>query len=297
VYGRNIHYKACGYFKGFFKFRYKCRVTDTATGISTSVKGYKSGKGAVEHAVKNLIMILIQRGIIPPPPSSAPSLITTADEPDADDVNEAVDDADMSGLSHDKPAAPAVGSIFCQEGDTQVLSRAIHYKVCGYFKGFFLWRYKCTATDVATGISAESKDHESAGGAVEHAVKNLITTLVSRGIIPPPPGALTITEVKTDAKLKSTGNPLCQDGNTQVYGRDIHFHACGHFQGAFQWRYKATATDVASGVSASVDGYKSGQGAVEHAVQSLFATLVQRGIIPLPPSTATDLPASEGHGL
>jgi len=263
------------------------------------VKGFKSGKGAVEHAVQKLIMTLVARGIIPPPPASAPPLITTGDAADADDVNDAVDDAaDMSPeIYHDKPAAPQTQGVFCQEGDVQMVGRNIHYKVCGYFKGFFQWRYKCTATDTATGITGESRDHESAQGAVEHAVKNLITTLVTRGIIPPPPSAINQLHVSDVKALKAgaTGG-LCQDGNSQVYGRDIHFHACGHFKGFLKWRYKATATDVATGISESVDGYKSGKGAVEHAVQALFTTLISRGIIPPPPSTAADLPAGDVDG-
>ena len=85
-----------------------------------------------------------------------------------------------------EPPELQAASTFCQGGDTQVYHRQIHYKACAYFKGLFRLRYKCTATDVATGISAESSDYKSGQGAVENAVQLLIQTLVERGIIPPP---------------------------------------------------------------------------------------------------------------
>ena len=75
---------------------------------------------------------------------------------------------------------------FCQDGNTEVHGRAIHYKVCAYFSGFYRLRYKCRATDVATGISVEVKEFKSGQGAVEHAIQLLIQTLVERGIISPP---------------------------------------------------------------------------------------------------------------
>ena len=87
----------------------------------------------------------------------------------------------------DDPSLPQqLQSGFCQSGDTIVYGRQIHYKACSYFKGFFRLRYKCTATDVATGISVEARGYQSGKGAVEAAVQELIKTLVQRGIIPPP---------------------------------------------------------------------------------------------------------------
>jgi hypothetical protein len=74
-----------------------------------------------------------------------------------------------------------------------------------------------------------------------------------------------------------------KSGNIVVYGRAVHWSASGYLKG-LSWRYKATATDTATGNKGSASGLKSGQGAVEHATKNLFQVLIAKGIIPPPPA-------------
>jgi len=72
-----------------------------------------------------------------------------------------------------------------------------------------------------------------------------------------------------------------KSGDTVVYGRTIHWKATGYLKG-LSWRYKCDARDVATGVSAHVSGYKSGQGAVENATKEVFQKLIAGGYITIP---------------
>jgi len=65
VYGRQIHWKASGYLK-FINWRYKATARDKATGVTGGSSNFKSGKGAVEAAVKDLFNKLIAGGYIKP---------------------------------------------------------------------------------------------------------------------------------------------------------------------------------------------------------------------------------------
>jgi len=73
-----------------------------------------------------------------------------------------------------------------------------------------------------------------------------------------------------------------KSGDQVVYGKTIHWKATGYLKG-LSWRYKATATDAITKVSASVSGYKSGQGAVENAIKEVFQKLIAGGYITIPP--------------
>jgi len=66
VLGRTVRFKVSGYLKGL-KWRYRATVTDATTGISGSSSNLKSGKGAVETAVKDCFAKLVAAGLIPIP--------------------------------------------------------------------------------------------------------------------------------------------------------------------------------------------------------------------------------------
>ena len=64
----------------------------------------------------------------------------------------------------------------------------------------------------------------------------------------------------------------CGD-NTQVIGNcTVDLHICGCLEN-FEWKYKCTATDTKSGISASAAWYDSDTGAGQHAIQMLFYKL------------------------
>jgi len=335
VYGRLVHYHACAYFRGFFKLRYKCRATDVATGIQASASGYKSGKGAVEHAITNLFTTLVQRGIIPPPPGTARSSGTDTEIVHVDlgeEANEQLssnfDDASDEEVPEMLPpvsigegvVSPVPMGGFCKDGNVEVDGRNIRWHACLYIKGFFLVRYKAIATDVATGIRGPYvRGFKSGKGAVEHAVAGLFVELVTQGVIPPPPippqsadytgrlGAAAEQEIAqlpsndetdngvVDPEEPATSSPVpmggfCQDGDTNVYNRAIHYHVCAYIHGFFKLRYKCTSRDVATGITGYSSGHHSGQGAVEHSVQNLIENLVRAGVIPPPPQAANGQP-------
>jgi len=190
VYGRQIHWKASGYFRGLH-WRYKATATDKATGVQGSASNYKSGKGAVEHATKDLFEKLIAGGYIPigvavarsvaaassSPKGSSGPVATSSDEP-APDATVSSFWTMPEGLSDER-----LQGVTSESGDIVVYGRQIHWTASGYFRGLH-WRYKATATDKATGVQGSASNFKSGKGAVEAATKDLFEKLIAGGYIP-----------------------------------------------------------------------------------------------------------------
>eukprot|EP00823_Brevimastigomonas_motovehiculus_P009238 TRINITY_DN8901_c0_g1_i1.p1 TRINITY_DN8901_c0_g1~~TRINITY_DN8901_c0_g1_i1.p1 ORF type:complete len:192 (-),score=27.71 TRINITY_DN8901_c0_g1_i1:436-1011(-) len=65
----------------------------------------------------------------------------------------------------------------------------------------------------------------------------------------------------------------CKKKDEPVANCTVHYDVCGCLHHLTEWRYKASATEVHCGVSGSADGFKSGEGAAEHATWDLFQKL------------------------
>lgn len=73
---------------------------------------------------------------------------------------------------------------------------------------------------------------------------------------------------------------LSEEGTVEAYGRTIHFETRPKSHGfPPKLRYYCKVRDVASGINARADNYKSKRGAQEHAVKHLADQLAAAGII------------------
>jgi len=292
VYGRAIHYCASAYRKGL-TLRYKADATDKATGIKGSASGTKSGQGAVEHATQDLFQKLIKAGIVVPP-TPKDGATPQADGGSTEDYHFVPDGIDWQAES----------DLFGKSGNTIVCGRNIHWSAGAYYKFPLSIKYKCDAKDTASGISSGVRGKSKGEDACKEAIKNVMTQVVQRGLPLDPTkncprskvagdnGFNTLGETVMSAPMEEEADPqptavvqglASKSGDITVYGRAIHWTASGYLKG-LSWRYKATATDKATGIKGSASGLKSGKGAVEHATQNLFQTLIARGIIPPPPA-------------
>jgi len=277
VLGRKIHWKASAYVSKL-KLKYKATATDVATGISNSASGFKSGKGAVEHAVEGLVRILIEKGIIVVPSSPVEYKF----------VPEGVSATEETELTAGK------------SGDVRVCGRPIHWTGSAYYKFPLSIRYKCSAKDTGSGVSVSKKGYKKAEQCVKDAISEVIMADAQKGVPIDPTdncgnslstnsfefaGGMIISAAVPmgEEEIESTLG-ASKSGDIEVLGRKIHWKASGYLKG-LKWRYKATATDKATGIAKSASGFKSGKGAVEHAVEALIRDLIEKGIIPVPPST------------
>jgi hypothetical protein len=334
VCGRNIHWAAGGYYKFPLSIRYKCDARDTASGVTFGTRGHKNGEDACKEAIKQVIMIDMQRGVPLNPNVNCPKS-KVASEKAFNAIGDTVVSAPLE-FEGEEETVPVLGG--SKSGDIDVYGRKVHWSASGYLKGLS-WRYKATAKDVASGVTGSASGLKSGQGAVEHAVQALFQNLIAQRIIPAPPAQKTESDVDVtvmptvvDAILEDvedgsqhseldlqfaddenvefdettmaegavavldaeseeddTVDPpmmlkglFSKEGDTTVYGRVIHYKGSGYLKG-LSWRYKASATDKATGISASSSGFKSGEGAVKDAITKVFQTLAARGIFPPKP--------------
>jgi hypothetical protein len=175
--------------------------------------------------------------------------------------------------------------------DVSMFGRSIGLSCTASLVGVEL-QYTCVAKDAASGTIQTAAGYSTSQGATENAVNSLMVSLTASSIVTPPEETkesemlLTLTEAdltgedeeNPDLAEKSLLGSSCKGGSTVVYGRTINFNGCGYMKG-LSLRYKATATDAATGIQGSASGLKSGKGAVEHAIEELFKQLVARGVV------------------
>lgn len=281
VYGRRIRWKASSYISKF-KLKWRAVATDIATGISDDAGGRSSPKGAVEAAVENLFRILIEKGIV---------VVPTGPE-QHDFVPEGVSPTEETELTAGK------------SGNVRVCGRPIHYTGKVYYKFPLSLRYKCTAKDTGSGISVSKKGYKKGEAACKAAIAEVITKDAQQGVPLDPNDNCGAQGTLTNSGFEFEGGMVIsaqipmgdeetpatlgasKSGNIEVLGRSIHWKASGYLKG-LKWRYKATATDKATGISRGSSGHKSGKGAVENAVKALIQALIEGGHMPVPTAPQT----------
>jgi len=291
VYGRTINFNGCGYMKGL-SLRYKADATDVATGISEHASGFKSGKGAVEHAIEALFKTLVARGVLVPAAKDAQGMETLEVLP-ADMPMDSKAEVDMAEKS--------------SSGNVNVCGRNIYYKAGAYYKFPLSIRFKCDAKDTASGISAGVRGHKKGEAACKEAIEKVMKEVAAKGLPLDPTkncGAKKVAEgdfnaaggsitTVTFAAESSEEVEIAQEkggsksGDFSAYGRTFHYKVSAGLKG-LKLRYKATVTDKASGTVGSASGLKSGKGAVEHATKDCFNKMIKAGIITPPAQKTAD---------
>jgi len=266
--GRTVRYDVAAYRSGL-TLKWKGTATDVATGLAASVKGLKSAKGAVEHACEELFKILISHGIVVMVAEAEPLPV--------------IEGQDFFN-SQEVPLLQGGTS-----GVIEVGGRNFRWTATPYRSGLTI-HWKGSATDFATGIAGVAKT-KSAKGCVEHAVADCFQKLIAAGhvkmnaesdVAAPLFGSVaTSASLQEEAEVEMPEALTGKSGNIDVHGRRIRWKASGYLKG-LSWRYKASATDTATGKSASSSGHKSGKGSVEGAVKKLFERLVREGDVVVP---------------
>jgi len=299
VYGRTIHYSASAYRKGL-TLRYKATAKDVASGITGSASGLKSGQGAVEHAVQDCFQKLIAAGIVVPPhPKVSPTPQGTDEEP-VESTEE------FNFVPEGVSAEEEVEMMASKSGNVVVCGRNFHCSAGAYYKFPLSIRYKCDARDTGSNIAFGTRGHKNGEDACKEAIKQVITIDMQRGVPLDPTKNCPRSKVASEKAFNTLGETVVsapvsfegdeeitpalggsKSGDIEVYGRKIHWTASGYLKG-LSWRYKADAKDVTTNNVGHASGLKSGQGAVEHAVQNLFQILIAKGIVPAPPAQKTE---------
>jgi hypothetical protein len=270
--------------------RYKADATDVATGITEHASGYKSGKGAVEHAIENLFKTLVARGVVVPAQKTADGLDTLDVLP-----------ADMPKTTEDVDITAEKSS----SGNVNVCGRNIYYKGGVYYKFPLSIRFKCDAKDTASGISASARGHKKGEAACKEAIEKVMKEVAARKLPLDPTkncGARKVAEgdlnaaggaITTVAFVSDSAEEIPMEkvggksGTFTAYGREFRYSVSASLKW-FKLRYKATVTDKASGTVGSASGLKSGKGAVEHATKDCFNKMIKAGVITPPAQKTVD---------
>jgi len=226
-----------------FKWVYKATATDVATGVSGSDSGKKSGQGAVEGAIKDCFQKLIAKGLVIVPTAISHERRASSRSSSSSSVSSFPSTSSLE----DSPLA-LIFSRLSQPRQTTLSSRD------DPFQALF------------SSISQFAEVMDGFHNAINQKKKSAVSSLLR-------------SQQTQDNTVKGIFD---KSGDQVVYGRTIHWKATGYLKG-LSWRYKATATDNISKVSASVSGYKSGQGAVENAIKEVFQKLIAGGYITIPP--------------
>jgi len=298
VYGRNLHWKATGYLKGL-SWRYKATVTDKASGVSGSASNFKSGKGAVEHATAECFKAMIAKGIITPPPTTTTTL-TSLDEASLNapedpqqplQQQEQQQPQQQEQTQQEQPQQEQTQELPQQEQTVkEVKQEEEKEEITEEAETTEETTPVVELEEVPVVIVEVEVEDDGQGEDKGNDDTNVINVMNSKALTNEIKDALssssqefysvyTVTSIDSDGETVQGGTD--KSGDIVVYGRQVHWQASGGLKG-LKWVYKATATDVASGVSGSASGKQSGQGAVEWAVKDLFQKLISQGIIIVP---------------
>jgi hypothetical protein len=254
VYTRNIHWHATGYLSGL-KWRYKATARDQASGVTGSSRGWASGQGAVEEATRDMFQQLAAAGIFPPrvstpTPTPTPTpTITIVEQPQQEEMTR----------MEESPITLLVSKFLTSSSLSSPLPSSL------------------------PSLSSLSSNGEDPFPFLLSSIAKFATLMDGfHNNLPTTTTSNSRKAIKNNIKSNQeiVGGIFDKSGDTVVYGRSLHWQASGYLKG-LSWRYKATVTDKATGMSASVSGYKSGQGAVENATKELFQKLIAAGKITL----------------